>query len=79
MIVRCYSGKFELRGIYARVYPSAIPLMLGGSTSILTHLWRVKDVKIFKYSKTFKELPQTKKKHLGIPFQKHTRLAPILI
>jgi hypothetical protein len=38
MIVGCYSGKFELRGIYARVYPSAIPLMLGGSTSILTHL-----------------------------------------
>jgi len=38
MIVGCYSGKFELREIYACVYPSAIPLMLGTSTSILTHL-----------------------------------------
>lgn len=38
MIVGCYSGKFELRWVYARVYHLAIPLIFGGSISILTHL-----------------------------------------
>lgn len=60
IIMGCYSRKFAPQGIYAPSFPTAVSYMLAGSTTIVAHLWRVKDIK-YIVSKIIKLLLYSKR------------------